>query len=69
MGVIRRMLGYATLGVASVSARRAWESENYLESALSAAETGMWAEAARNLLEGELDNPREQFEPGRKLDY
>ena len=38
-------------------------------SALSAAETGMWAEAARNLLEGEFHNPRERFEPGHKPDY
>jgi hypothetical protein len=55
MGMIRRMLGYATIGVATVSARRAWESEDYLESALSAAETGLWAEAAGNLLEHEWD--------------
>ena len=65
MGIIRRMLGYATLGVATVSARRAWESEDYLESALSAAETGMWAEAARNLLEGEFE--REEEVLGRRV--
>jgi hypothetical protein len=55
MGIMRRMLGYATIGAATVSARRALESDDYLESALSAVETGLWAETARNLLEPEWD--------------
>jgi hypothetical protein len=55
MGIMRRMLGYATIGAATVSARRALESDDYLESALSAVETGLWAETARNLLGPEWD--------------
>jgi hypothetical protein len=61
MGILRRVLGYATLGAASVSARRALESDEYLESALSAAETGLWAEAAANLLETERDEQTEVY--------
>ncbi|MEW6664145.1 MAG: hypothetical protein AB1512_02845 [Thermodesulfobacteriota bacterium] len=60
MGVIRRMLGYATIGAATVSARRAWESDGYLESAISAAETGLWAEAARNLLGADSEDVAEE---------
>ena len=54
MDMLKRALGYASIGAAKVAAKRAWESESYLESAISAAEAGMWAESAKNLLEGEL---------------
>ncbi len=50
MGVLARILGYGTLGAAKVSARRAWESDDYVESALTAAQAGVLAEAARELL-------------------
>ncbi len=50
MELIERLLGYASAGAGKVAARRAWESEGYIESALSAAEAGMWMEAAADLL-------------------
>ena len=59
MDMLRRALGYASIGAAKVAAKRAWESESYLESAISAAEAGMWAESAKNLLEGELKGAKE----------
>jgi hypothetical protein len=54
MGIIKRALGYASIGAAKVATKRAWESESYVESALSAAEAGMWAESAKNLLSSEI---------------
>jgi hypothetical protein len=60
MGIMKRIFGYSSIGAAKVAAKRAWESEDYLESALSAAEAGMWGEAARNLLEGEFDREEEE---------
>lgn len=53
MAFLSRIVGYASLGAGKVAAKRAWESEEYVESALSAAEAGMWLEAARDLLESE----------------
>ena len=55
MDLLRRALGYASIGAAKVAAKRAWESESYVESAISAAEAGMWAESANNLLQGEFN--------------
>ena len=56
MGIFTRLLGYAGLGAGKVPARRAWESDDYIESARSAAEAGMWIEAVgRDLLEEEFD--------------
>ena len=59
MGMIKRMLGYATLGAAKESARRTWESRDYIESGITAAQTGVLMEAARNLFEGEFDHEEE----------
>ena len=42
------------MGAAKVAAKRAWESDSYVTSTLSAAEAGMWAEAAKNLLGPEI---------------
>lgn len=63
MGMIKRVLGYASLGVAKESARRSWESRDYVDSAFSAAEAGLMIEAAKNLLgpefkESLLDKPQ-----------
>ena len=52
---LRRSLAYASLGAAKVAAKRAWESDSYVTSTLSAAEAGMWAEAAKNLLGLEIE--------------
>ena len=52
--VLRRALGYASIGASKVAAKRAWKSENYVTSTLSAAEAGMWAESAKNLLGPEI---------------
>lgn len=41
MGVVKRILGYGSLGVAKESARRSWESRDYVDSAFSAAEAGL----------------------------
>ena len=60
MGLFRRLLGYASLGGAKVATRRAWESEDYMESMLSSVEAGAWLEASQNLLEGEFDRKEEQ---------
>ena len=54
MGMIRRMLGYATVGAAKETAKRAWKSESLVDSAVFAAQTGMLAEAAKNLLGPEV---------------
>jgi hypothetical protein len=54
MGMVRRILGYATIGVAKETARRAWKSESLVDSAVFAAQTGMLAEAANNLLGPEI---------------
>jgi hypothetical protein len=51
---LRRSLAYASLGAAKVAAKRAWESDSYVTSTLSAAEAGMWTEAAKNLLGPEI---------------
>jgi len=55
MGMVRRILGYATIGVAKESARRALESKSYIESGVFAAQTGVLAEAAKNLLGPEAE--------------
>ena len=60
MGLIRRIFGYATLGVAKESARRSWESRDSIDSAFAAAEAGLLLEAARNLLEGEFDREEDE---------
>jgi hypothetical protein len=54
MGLIHRILGYATIGVAKESAKRAWESDDSIESGILAAQTGVLAEAAQILLEREF---------------
>ena len=54
MGTFTRILGYASIGAGKVAAKRAWESEDYLESAISAAEAGMWIEAGTDLLAEEF---------------
>jgi hypothetical protein len=54
MGMIRRMLGYATVGATKETAKRAWKSESLVDSAVFAAQTGMLAEAAKNLLGPEI---------------
>ena len=60
MGILSRILGYGTLGAAKVSARRAWESDDYIESAITAAQAGVLLEAARDLLEEEpIEIPEE----------
>jgi len=56
MGIIKRSLAYASIGAAKVAAKRAWNSEDYVESSISAAEAGMWAESAKNLLRGEFED-------------
>jgi hypothetical protein len=53
------MLGYASLGAAKVAAKRAWESEDYVESALSASEAGIWAESAQILLAEEFEEEKD----------
>ena len=58
MDTLKRALGYASLGAAKVAAKRVWESDSYVESAISAAEAGMWAESAKNLLKSGFD-PKE----------
>ena len=68
MGLLRKGLGFATLGAAKVAAKRAWESEDYIESALSAAEAGFWADASMNWLEGEFD-PEEEEQDRFYSDY
>ena len=55
MGMVRRILGYATIGAAKETARRAWKSESLVDSAVFAAQTGMLAEAAKNLLGPEAE--------------
>ena len=62
MDMLKRALGYASIGAAKVAAKRAWESESYVESAISAAEAGMWAESAKNLLEREQEAKEEKRE-------
>ncbi|MBI4775980.1 MAG: hypothetical protein HY788_17705 [Deltaproteobacteria bacterium] len=53
MGLIRRILGYGTLGAAKVAAERALRSDEYIESSLSAAEAGLLLEAAAEFLSDE----------------
>ena len=60
MDTLKRVLGYASLGAAKVAAKRAWESDSYVESAISAAEAGMWAESAKNLLESSVDPKKDE---------
>ena len=60
METIKRILGYASIGAAKVAAKRAWESEEYIESSISAAEAGMWAETAKNLLVSEADAEKDE---------
>ena len=64
MGIIKRMLGYGSIGAAKVATKRAWESKSYIESSLSAAEAGMWAEAAKNLLGPEIGEVLPKFPEG-----
>ena len=59
MGDLKKILGYASLGAAKVAAKRAWESEDYLESMISSVETGFWAEAGKNFLSGEFSEEEE----------
>ena len=59
MSMFKRMLGYASLGAAKVAAKRALESDSYVESSLSAAEAGMWAESAKNILSSEFSKDKE----------
>jgi hypothetical protein len=70
MGIMKRALGYASIGAAKVAAKRAWHSEDYLESSISAAEAGMWAEGAKNLLGDEIEkvipSPRKPRNPQRR---
>ena len=61
MGILRRMFGYATIGAAKVAGKRAWESEEYIESAMHAAEAGLWVEAARILLEREAEDDEDDL--------
>ena len=60
MDIFKRALGYASLGAAKVAAKRAWESDSYVESSISAAEAGMWAESAKNLLVREFDQKEDK---------
>jgi hypothetical protein len=66
--MIKRMLGYASLGAAKVAAKRAWKSESYVESTISAAEAGMWAESAKNLLYRGLVNNKGPKKDGLESD-
>ncbi len=63
--MIKRALAFASIGAAKVAARRAWESESYTESAISAAEAGLWAESAKNLLEGALKKAPQPNKKGK----
>lgn len=60
MDIPKRALGYACIGAAKVAAKRAWESDSYVESAISAAEAGMWAESAKNLLVREFERKEDK---------
>jgi hypothetical protein len=62
MDILKRILGYASIGAGKVAARRAWKSDGYIDSAMSSAEAGLWFEAATNLLESGFDNDDEYYE-------
>ena len=61
MSVLKRVLAYASLGAAKVAGEQALRSDEYIDSALSAAEAGLWVEAARNLLEEDFFEEEEDY--------